>query len=91
MHVYDITSKRKTAANLLPIMEKECDYAESSLGAILLGICGDAAGDERKSQLDLVVKRPCYLAADCWPHQVSDICSYIKSSLTSVTGLTYAR
>lgn len=52
-------------------MEKECDHAENKLGVILLGVCGDAAGDEHKSRLDLVTKRKSYLAADCWAHQAS--------------------
>ena len=71
MHIYDVSSSRKTAANLLPLMIKECDYVETELGATVLGMCGDAAGRERKSRLDLVELRPAYLAADCWAHQVS--------------------
>lgn len=73
MHVYDVTSKRKTAANLLPLMIKESDYAEQILEVRLLGICGDAAGDEHKSRLDLVSLQKWYLAVDCWAHQVRNL------------------
>lgn len=51
-------------------MEKECDFVEQELQAIVLGVCGDAAGDEHKCRLDLVAKRSHYLAVDCWAHQV---------------------
>ena len=65
-----MSSKRKTAANLTPLMEKECDYVEKELGAIVIGICGDAAGNEHRGRLDLVEKRTVLMSADCWAHQV---------------------
>ena len=63
-------------------MEKECDYVEKVLGAIICGLCGDAAGNEHKCRVELVLLRPWYLAADCWAHQVSILESCLQTMLT---------
>lgn len=83
MHVFDVSSQRKTAANLLPLMIKECKFAEEVLGATVLGMCGDAAGDEHKSRMDLVAKCPWYLVADCWAHQVGYIMKHFLLTIAN--------
>ncbi|TFY78156.1 hypothetical protein EWM64_g5859 [Hericium alpestre] len=72
---YDMTEKRKTAANLLPLMEAEYDNLVNDLHFRCIGIAGDAAGDERRARMDLMKKHLHLLVADCWAHQICLILS----------------
>lgn len=51
-------------------MEDELDYMTSMLLLLVIGICGDASGDERSARLKMLAKHPHLLIADCWAHQV---------------------
>ncbi|KZV78136.1 hypothetical protein EXIGLDRAFT_784260 [Exidia glandulosa HHB12029] len=69
LHAYDVSSKRKTAANLFPLIEDESVYLEK-IGSVLIGLCSDAAGEPRKARLMTVKKHKHLLQADCWAHQI---------------------
>lgn len=69
-HVYDTTEERKTGNNLLELMKEEVKHV-NSMGFKVIGIAGDAGGDERKARRCLKELFKYLLIADCWGHQVS--------------------
>jgi hypothetical protein len=71
MHVHDQSSERKTGENIFKYIKEEIEHLQS-LGVKVIGVAGDAGGDERKGRRLTVKEFPFLLAADCWGHQVSD-------------------
>jgi hypothetical protein len=68
-HVFNMTAERKTGANLLEKINNEMQYVQG-LGYTVIGIAGDASGDERKARALKQRAEPHLLMADCWAHQV---------------------
>jgi hypothetical protein len=65
------SSERKTGENIFKYIKEEIEHLQS-LGVKVIGVAGDAGGDERKGRRLTVKEFPFLLAADCWGHQVSD-------------------
>ncbi|PCH34657.1 hypothetical protein WOLCODRAFT_79053 [Wolfiporia cocos MD-104 SS10] len=70
LHVHDISAKRKTGENIFALMESEYEYIQDMLKLKCIGVCGDAASDERKGRMLFLKAHPWMLAADCWSHQL---------------------
>ncbi|KAI0045469.1 hypothetical protein FA95DRAFT_1456676, partial [Auriscalpium vulgare] len=69
LNVFEITSEKKTAANLLVMVEKEIDYCLTALGILLIAYCTDFGGDAAAMRRLLVLKRPWIAVVACWAHQ----------------------
>lgn len=72
-HVHDLSSKRRTGELMFTLIEEEMAYLES-IGVKLVGVAGDAGGDESKARRLAQKKYPWLLIADCWGHQVRFYC-----------------
>jgi hypothetical protein len=69
MHVHDQSSERKTGENIFKYIKMEIEHLRG-LGVKVIGVVGDAGGDERKGWRLTLKEYPSMLAADCWGHQV---------------------
>ncbi|EIN05700.1 hypothetical protein PUNSTDRAFT_16531, partial [Punctularia strigosozonata HHB-11173 SS5] len=67
--IYDLSAERKTGENLYKLMEKEIEHCRDVLKLAVIGITGDAGGDERKARALAAKESPWMLFADCWAHQ----------------------
>ncbi|OJA09942.1 hypothetical protein AZE42_14003, partial [Rhizopogon vesiculosus] len=48
----------------------------------MIGICGDAGGDEKRGRLLFLQKYPWMLITDCWSHQINLILGdYYKANM----------
>ncbi|THH07907.1 hypothetical protein EW145_g3063 [Phellinidium pouzarii] len=80
-NVHDNSAQRKSAEKLKTLMDSELDYMTKVLLLLVIGICGDASGDERAARLQMLAKYPYLLIADCWAHQIQLIVGdYIKAN-----------
>lgn len=73
LHVHDTSAKRKTGQLVFELMEEEYKYITDVLHLKMIGICGDAGGDEKRGRLLFLQKYPSMLITDCWSHQVRTI------------------
>ncbi|KAJ8581921.1 hypothetical protein M405DRAFT_751040, partial [Rhizopogon salebrosus TDB-379] len=51
LHVHDTSAKRKTGQLVFELMEEEYKYITDVLHLKMIGICGDAGGDEKRGRL----------------------------------------
>jgi hypothetical protein len=68
-HVHNMSSDRRTGNTMFMLIEEGMTYLES-IGVKLIGVAGDAGGDERKARQLAQQKYTWLLTADCWGHQV---------------------
>ncbi|RDX44053.1 hypothetical protein OH76DRAFT_1360237, partial [Lentinus brumalis] len=88
LHAHDVTHERKTAENLLVIVEAEIDFCEEILEMIIAAWCTDGGGDCAKMHKLLLQKRPHLAAPHCWSHQVRlSVGDYLKVKTPAVAVL----
>ncbi|KAG1717207.1 hypothetical protein EDB19DRAFT_1654677 [Suillus lakei] len=85
LNTCDISTKPKTAENLLEIVLSEITYAVEVLKVKVVAWCTDASGDSAKMRCLLVQKIPQIIAVDCWAHQV---CCCEFNHMVSHSGLS---
>ncbi|KZT19628.1 hypothetical protein NEOLEDRAFT_1151838 [Neolentinus lepideus HHB14362 ss-1] len=71
IRVHDISSERKSAENLLKLVEDDIDNCKKDLGVEIVGWCTDSGGDCNKMRKLLTKKRPHILTPACWSHQMN--------------------
>ncbi|KAI0041872.1 hypothetical protein FA95DRAFT_1576106 [Auriscalpium vulgare] len=71
LNLYEVTSEKKTAVNLLVMVEKEIDYCINILGILLVAFCTDSGGDAASMRRLLFAKRPWIVVVACWAHQIN--------------------
>ncbi|KAG2361853.1 hypothetical protein BDR07DRAFT_1212745, partial [Suillus spraguei] len=69
LHVHDTLAKKKTGQLVFELMEEEYNYVKDTLLLTMIGVCGDAGGDEKRGHLLFLQKYPWMLVTDCWSHQ----------------------
>lgn len=69
--VDNVTAERKTADNLLQLVEDAIKEVEETWGSKVVAVVTDASGECRKAQCELVRKYPWLIVLDCFTHQVS--------------------
>jgi hypothetical protein len=80
---HDVSPERKTAENLLQIVQADITYCEE-LGIIMVGYCTDNGGDARGMRIRLKRVKPKLTVPPCWGHQVRFKCRQ-ASVLTGFT------
>ncbi len=70
LHVHNVTSERKSAANLLDIMLRDILHLHER-NVLIIGCCSDAGGDSRAMRARLSALMPQLVVVDCYAHQVS--------------------
>ncbi|KAG1901567.1 uncharacterized protein F5891DRAFT_901186, partial [Suillus fuscotomentosus] len=70
LHVHDTSAKQKTSQLTFELMEKKYNYVKDVLFLTIIGVCGDAGGDEKQDCLLFLHKYPWMLVMDCRSHQV---------------------
>jgi hypothetical protein len=70
VRVYDTSSERKTAENLVKYILDVKEHLEMSWGVIVVAVTSDASGDSRKARKMVVKQMPYLVAPDCYAHQV---------------------
>lgn len=70
LKVYDESSERKTAANLLKLMLEVKKIAEEEWGVIVVAFTTDASGESRSARKQLVALFHHLIGPDCYGHQV---------------------
>jgi hypothetical protein len=68
--VHDASAERKTAEQLIPLLEEVIKIVEDEWGAIVMAIVTDASGECRKARQILGMKYPNIVVLDCYGHQV---------------------
>ncbi|KZP02551.1 hypothetical protein FIBSPDRAFT_770553 [Athelia psychrophila] len=69
--VHDASAERKTAEQLLKLLDEVIITVESEWGAVVVAIVTDASGECRKARRQLALKFPNIVVLDCYGHQVS--------------------
>lgn len=70
MKVHDASAERKTAEELLVLLEEVIKIVQDEWGAIVVAIVTDASGECRKARRILRLKYPNIVVLDCYGHQV---------------------
>ena len=68
--VHDASAERKTAEQLIALLEEVITMVQDEWGAIVVAIVMDASGECRKAQRLLGRKYPHIIVLDCYSHQV---------------------
>ncbi|KAF8967652.1 ribonuclease H-like domain-containing protein, partial [Flammula alnicola] len=70
--VHDASAERKTADNLLRLLEEVFRKVQDEWGGVVVAIVTDASGESRKARRDFVKKYPWVIVLDCYAHQYTD-------------------
>lgn len=81
MKVHDASSERKTAEELIPLLEEVIRIVRDEWGAIVIAIVTDASGECRKARRILGLKYPDIIVLDCYGHQVHTIYNALSAYL----------
>ena len=68
--MHDASAERKTAENLVKLLEEVMTSVQTEWGAIVIAIVTDASGESRKARRILGQKYPWLVVLDCYAHQV---------------------
>ena len=72
--VHDVSGERKTADQLIPLLEDVISTVQDEWGAVVIAIVTDASGECRKARRLLGLKYPNIVVLDCYGHQVPLSC-----------------
>jgi hypothetical protein len=72
--VHDASGERKTADQLIPLLEDVISTVQDEWGAVVIAIVTDASGECRKARRLLGLKYPNIVILDCYGHQVPLSC-----------------
>ncbi|PPR07164.1 hypothetical protein CVT24_010717 [Panaeolus cyanescens] len=67
--VFDTSSERKTADNLLRDIKVVMEILFREWKVEVIAITSDASGESRKARLDYGLEHPAIITPDCWAHQ----------------------
>ncbi|KAH7921716.1 hypothetical protein BV22DRAFT_1018795 [Leucogyrophana mollusca] len=70
VRVHDASMERKTAENLLYLLEDVLKTVEQEWGGVIVAVVTDASGESRKARRLLGEKHPSLVVLDCYAHQV---------------------
>ena len=80
--MHDASAERKTAEQLMVLLEEVIMTVQDEWGAIVVAIVTDASGECRKARRLLGCKYPHIVVLDCYGHQVwnidSDPATYVQ-------------
>ncbi|KAI0308727.1 ribonuclease H-like domain-containing protein, partial [Amylostereum chailletii] len=71
LNIYEVKSERKSAINLLAMVEQEIDFCLMELAIFLVAYCSDNGGESRGMCSLLAKKWPWIVIVACWAHQVN--------------------
>jgi len=71
VRVHDASTERKTADNLLALLEDVVKEIEDKWGSYVVAVVTDASGECRKAKREFLKKYPWIVVLDCFSHQVS--------------------
>ena len=80
--MHDASKERKTAENLLKLLEEVVEEVEKEWGAQVVAVVTDASGESRKARRLFSRKYPHIMVLDCYAHQVSKSFNLEVSLLT---------
>jgi hypothetical protein len=83
VRVHNASAERKTAENLLKLLEEVLKNVQDEWGVIAVAVVTDASGESRKARRMLAKKYPALVVIDCYLHQVS------RCSINSTFTLSY--
>ena len=72
--VHDASGKRKTAEQLMPLLEDVISTVQDEWGAVVIAIVTDASGECQKARRLLGLKYPNIVVLNCYGHQVPLSC-----------------
>ena len=82
--MHDASAERKTAEQLMVLLEEVIATVQDKWGAIVVAIVTDASGECREARRLLGRKYPHIVVLDCYGHQVwnieSDPAAYLQNS-----------
>ena len=85
VRVYDTSTERKTAMELLKKILEVKEHVETVWKIILVAVTSDASGESSKARRDLVKACPSLLAPDCYGHQINRVVyDYFATPSTSI-------
>ena len=74
VRVHDASTERKTADNMLRLLEQVFEEVENKWGATVVAVVTDASGECVKARKDFAQKFLHVIVIDCYSHQVSLLC-----------------
>lgn len=74
--VFDTTIDRKTAENLLELIERVMEMLKNKWGSEVTSVTSDASGESAKARRLLKEKYPELVLPDCAAHQVGSTSKY---------------
>lgn len=85
VRVYDTSTERKTAAELLKKILEVKEHVETIWKIILVAVTSDASGESSRARRDLVKAFPSLLGPDCYAHQINRVVyDYFAQPSTSI-------
>jgi hypothetical protein len=85
VRVYDTSTERKMALELLKKIREVKEHVETDWGIILVAVTSDASGESSRARRDLVKEFPSILGPDCYAHQINRVVyDYFAQPSTSI-------
>ena len=78
----DVSAERKTAEQLLPLMQEAIHKMESQYGVKVVAFVTDSSGEAKKARKLLGQERPDLVVPPCYSHQVCSVFFHVVSRKT---------